>query len=78
MPVCAQSWPTLCDLVDCRPPGSSVHGIFQEEYWSVLPFPTPGDLSHPGIKPSSPVCPALAGGFFTTKPPGTQYKEMRR
>ena len=33
------------------------------EYWSGLPFPTPGDLSDPGILPESP---ALAGGFFTT------------
>ena len=41
-------------------------GFFrQEEYWSGLPFPPPGDLSHPGIKPLSPAAPALAGGFFT-------------
>ena len=39
----------------------------KQEYWSELPFPTPGHLSNPGIKPTSP---ALAGGFFTTKPPG--------
>ena len=40
----------------------------RQEYWSVLPFPTPGDLSDPGIEPGSPVYPALAGGFFTTVP----------
>jgi len=39
----------------------------RQEYWSGLPFPTPGDLPDPGIEPTSP---ALAGGFFTTKPPG--------
>ena len=39
----------LCDLVDCSLPGSSVHGIFQQEYWSGLPFPSPEDLSNPGI-----------------------------
>ena len=35
-------------------------------YWSRFPFPAPGDLPDPGIKP---VPPALAGGFFTTEPP---------
>ena len=34
----------------------------------MLPFPTPEDLPDSGIKPVSPVSPALAGGFFTTKP----------
>ena len=42
-------------------------GFFRQEYWNVLPFPPPGDLPYPGIKTSSPV---LAGGFFTTEPPG--------
>ena len=50
----------------CSPPGSSVHGILQAEYWSGLPFPPPGDLPDPGIKLSSLMSPALAGGFFTT------------
>ena len=40
------------------------------EHWNGLPFPTPGDLLHPGIKPASLVSPALADGFFTTPPPG--------
>jgi len=35
-----------------------------------LPFPTPGNLPKLGIKPASHVFPALAGGFFTTEPPG--------
>ena len=35
-----------------------------------LPFPPPGDLPNPGIEPMSPDSPALAGGFFTTEPPG--------
>ena len=42
----------------------------RQEYWSVLPFPTPGDLSDPGIEPRSLVSLALAGRFFTTVPPG--------
>ena len=41
--------------------------ISRQEYLSGLPFPSPEDLPGPGIKPTSP---ALAGGFFTTVPPG--------
>ena len=41
-----------------------------EEYWSGLPFPSPGDLPNPGIEPPSPVFPALTGRFFITVPPG--------
>ena len=40
-------------------------GFPRQEYWSGFPFPSPGDLPHPGIKPMSP---ALAGGFFTIEP----------
>ena len=40
------------------------------DYWSGLPFPSPGDLLYPGIKPGSLVSPALAGRFFTPAPPG--------
>ena len=39
----------------------------RQEYWSGLPFPVPGDLPNPGMESASP---ALAGGFFTTEPPG--------
>ena len=42
----------------------------RQEYWSGVPFPSPGDLPNPGIEPASLVSPALAGGFFTTMPPG--------
>ena len=41
----------------------------RQEYWSVLPFISPGDLPDPGIKLGSP---ALAGEFFTTEPQGKQ------
>ena len=37
-----------------------------QEYWSVLPYPSPGDIRNSGIEPTSPVSLALAGGFFTT------------
>ena len=42
-------------------------GFSRQEYWSVLPFPSQGDLPDPEIKCVSP---ALAGEFFTTEPPG--------
>ena len=45
-------------------------GFPRQEYWSGLPFPLSGDLSIPGIKPTSPASPALAGGYFTIEPPG--------
>ena len=60
-------------------PGTVAHqaplsvGFFTQEYWSGLPFPPPEDPLNPGIEPSSPVSPALAGGFFTTEPPGKPW-----
>ena len=42
----------------------------RQEYWNGLPFPTPGDLPGPGIKPMSLASPALVGRFFTTALPG--------
>ena len=45
----------------------------RQEHWSGFPFPSPGDLPHPAIKPTSPVFPALAGRFFNTAPPGDPY-----
>ena len=50
--------------------------FFRQEYWSVLPYPSPGHLPDPGIKPVSLALAggffitALAGGFFITEPPG--------
>ena len=48
----AQSCLTLCNPVDCRLPGSSVHGLSRQEYW--LPFPSPGDLPIPGMELRAP------------------------
>ena len=42
-------------------------GFSRQEYWSRWSFPSPGDLPDPEMKLVSPV---LAGGFFTTEPPG--------
>ena len=44
-------------------------GFPRQEYWSGLPFPPPGDLLDPGIKPAFSVSLMLAGRFFTTKLP---------
>ena len=46
-------------------------GLSRLEYWSGLPFPSPGDPPNLAIEPASP---ALAGGFFTTEPPGIALK----
>ena len=45
-------------------------GFSGEESWSGLPFPPLGDLPNPGIESASS---ALAGGFFTTEPPGKKH-----
>ena len=46
-----QSCLTLCDPMDCRPQGSSVHGFSRQEHWSGQPRPPAGDLPHPGWSP---------------------------
>ena len=53
--------------MDCTHQASLSMGFPRPEYWSGLPFPFPGELHDPGIKPQSP---ALAGRFFTIEPPG--------
>ena len=53
--VCNSLWPPW--TVACQTPLSM--GFSRQEHWSGLPFPPPGNLPHPGIKPMSP---ALAGG----------------
>ena len=66
-----QSCPTLCDSMDCGPPGSSFHRDSpRKEYWNGFPYPPLRDLPDPGIKPASVESPALAGRFFTAEPPG--------
>ena len=49
-------------------------GFAKQEYWSGLPFPSPGDIPNPGIKPTSP---ALAGRFFISEPPGKPLSTCR-
>ena len=45
----------------------------RQEYWSGLPFPSPGDLPDPGIKPGSP---ALEADALTSEPPGKPHTEV--
>ena len=48
------SGPTLGRPMDSSLPGSSIHGVSRQEYWSGLPFSSPGGLPNPGIEPGSP------------------------
>ena len=61
----AKLCPTLCDRMDCSPPSPQSMGFPRQKYRTRLPFPSPGDLPHPGIEPLSP---ALADRFLTTEP----------
>ena len=61
----ARSCLTLCDPVDCSPPVSSAFS--RQEYWSGLPFPSPGDIPSPRIQPR---CPALQADSLPSEPPG--------
>ena len=65
-----QSCLTLCDPMDCSPPGLSVHGILQARVleWVAI-FLLQGDLPHPGIEPRSP---AFQADALTSEPPGKQ------
>ena len=68
-----QSCLTLCDPMDCSPPGSSVLGFSRQEYWSGLLFPLPGDFPKPGIEPTSP---ALQMDSSTTEPLGNPQGDI--
>ena len=58
---------TLWTVAHQAPPSM---GPPRKEYWSGLPVPSTGDLPNPGIKPTCPASPELAGSFFTMEPPG--------
>ena len=65
--MCAQSCLTLRDAMDCTHQAPLSMGFARQEYWNGLPFPSPGDVPDPGIKPQLSF---TAGRFFTTEPPG--------
>ena len=64
--MCDQLCLILGNTMDCSPPGSSVHGIFQARIPERVAVFSPEFLPNPEIEPMSPV---LAGRFFTTEPP---------
>ena len=70
MPACsnAKLCLTLHDPMDCSPPSSSVHGIFQARILEQVVISYRRESSDPGIEPMSPESPALAGRFLTTEP----------
>ena len=67
-----QSCLTLCDPMNYSPAGSSIFGFPRQEYWSGLPFPSPGDLPDRGIEPGSP---ALQADSVLSEPPGKPSKD---
>ena len=56
--------------MDCSPPDSSIHGILQARLLWWVAISSSKESSDPGIEPMTLTSPALAGGFFTTEPPG--------
>ena len=66
----AKSRLSICNPMDCSLPGFSVHER-RQEYWSRLPFPSPGDLPHPRIEPMSPVWQA------DSLPPGKSHRFLQ-
>ena len=68
--VCTQSYMILCDPMDCNPQDPLAMEFSRQKYRCGLPVHPPGYLPHQGIKPTSP---SLAGGVFTTEPPGKHY-----
>ena len=68
--VYAQSRPTLCNLMDCSPPGSSVHGVPQVRMleWVAISYSRGSSQTR-----DQPMSPALAGRFFTIEPPGSPH-----
>ena len=73
----AQSCPTLCNPMDYRPPGSSVHGVSLIRILEWVAMPSSTDLPNPVVKPTSLVSLALAGRFFTTVSPGKPYENNK-
>ena len=63
----AKSCPTLATALTVAPQAPLSMGFSRQEYWSELPFPSPGDLPDLGIKPGSP---ALQADSLSSEPPG--------
>ena len=63
----AQLGPILCDPWTVAHQAPPSMGFSRQEYWSGLPFPSPGDLPDPGIEPGSP--PELQADSSPSEPP---------
>ena len=62
-----QPCPTLCDPMNYSLPDPLSMEVSRQEYWSGMPFPSPGDLPNPGIEPRSPT---LQADSLPSEPPG--------
>ena len=77
--VCVQSLqlcPTLCNLVDCNPPGSSVHRILQARIMEWVAIPSAGGSYQPRAWTCVSYGSCTADGFFTAEPPGKPHIEL--
>ena len=63
-----QSCLTLCDPMDCSPPGSSVHGILQARALEWVAMPSSSGSPDPGVEPASLTSPALTGSLPLVPP----------
>ena len=70
----AQLCPTLCDPMDCSPPGSSVHGLLQARILGVGSTLLQGNLPDTGIKPGSS---ALQADSLPSEPPGKSSTQVK-
>ena len=69
-----QSGPTLCDPMDCSPPGFSVHAILQARIVEWIAFPSSEELPSPGIEPWSP---ALQADSLLFELQGSSYTAIK-
>ena len=65
---CAERCLALCDPRGLPRQAPLSAGFSGQEYWSGLPFPSPGGPLEPGVEAASLTSPAIVGGFFTTEP----------
>ena len=67
----AQSCSTLCDLMNCSCQAPLSLEFSRQEYWSGLPFPSPGDLPDQESNPGFPHCRQTQADALTSEPPGS-------
>ena len=72
-----QSCPTLCNPIDCSPQASLSMGFPRQEYWSILPFPSPRDIPDPGIEPRSLELQAYSSPSKPTGKPKPQREVLK-